>query len=107
MQSVCLTNKKKGSCSMFLADPSKKEKKSTQSSTLTRRQRECLEYIADGHTGRSIAHRLGISERMVRFHLEGARLRLNAGSTTQTEYTADIPLNFSYLLKKTCVKMNK
>ena len=73
---------------MFLSDPSKKEKNSSPVKILTRRQRECLQYIADGHTGRSIAHRLGISERMVRFHLEGARLRLNAGSTTQAVYLA-------------------
>jgi DNA-binding CsgD family transcriptional regulator len=73
---------------MFLSDPSKREKNSNPSIILTRRQHECLQYIADGHTGRSIAHRLGISERMVRFHLEGARLRLNASSTTQAVYLA-------------------
>jgi len=73
---------------MFLSDPSKKGKNPNHSNTLTHRQRECLQYIADGHTGRSIAHRLGISERMVRFHLEGARLRLNAGSTTQAVHLA-------------------
>jgi DNA-binding CsgD family transcriptional regulator len=73
---------------MFLADSLKTEKNASPTITLTRRQRECLQYIADGHTGRSIAHRLGISERMVRFHLEGARSRLNAGSTTQAVYLA-------------------
>ena len=73
---------------MFLSDSSKKEMNLKLTNTLTRRQHECLQYIADGHTGRSIAHRLGISERMVRFHLEGARLRLNAGSTTQAVYLA-------------------
>jgi DNA-binding CsgD family transcriptional regulator len=55
---------------------------------LTRRQGECLRYIADGCTARHIAYRLGISERMVRFHLEGARKRLGAGSTTQAVYLA-------------------
>jgi LuxR family quorum sensing-dependent transcriptional regulator len=73
---------------MFLSDPIKKAKNSDPAQILTRRQHECLQYIADGYTGRSIAHRLGISERMVRFHLEGARLRLNAGSTTQAVYLA-------------------
>jgi LuxR family quorum sensing-dependent transcriptional regulator len=87
MQFACLTHKK-GSCSMFLSDPLKKQKNSNPTITLTHRQRECLQYIADGHTGRSIAHRLGISERMVRFHLAGARQRLNAGSTTQAVYLA-------------------
>jgi LuxR family transcriptional activator of conjugal transfer of Ti plasmids len=73
---------------MFLKDPEKSNKKMRTGVTLTRRQRDCLQYIADGHTGRSIAHRLGISERMVRFHLGAARLRLNAGSTTQAVYLA-------------------
>ena len=56
--------------------------------SITRRQRECLQYIADGRTARNIAYRLGISERMVRFHLEGARFRLGASSTTQAVYLA-------------------
>jgi LuxR family transcriptional activator of conjugal transfer of Ti plasmids len=73
---------------MFLNDPKKQPGKIHPPVTLTRRQRDCLQYIADGHTGRSIAHRLGISERMVRFHLEAARLRLNAGSTTQAVHLA-------------------
>lgn len=55
---------------------------------LTARQKDCLQYTADGHTARSIALRLGISERMVRFHLERARVRLNAGSTTQAVHLA-------------------
>lgn len=55
---------------------------------ITRRQRECLQYIADGRTARNIAYRLGISERMVRFHLEGVRFRLGASSTTQAVYLA-------------------
>jgi len=69
---------------MFLSEPTPLP----PSVCLTRRQRECLQYIADGHTARSIGYRLGISERMVRSHLEGARLRLGAGSTTQAVYLA-------------------
>ena len=73
---------------MFLTEPSKKEKNINPVIRLTPRQRECLQTIADGHTGRSAALRLGISERMVRFHLESAHLKLNAGSTTQAVYLA-------------------
>ena len=73
---------------MFLSDPIKNEKKPSPTIALTRRQRECLQYTADGYTGRKVAHRLGISLRMVRFHLESARQRLNASSTTQAVYLA-------------------
>jgi DNA-binding CsgD family transcriptional regulator len=73
---------------MFLTDPQKSANKTSPAISLTRRQKDCLQYIADGHTGRSIAHRLGISERMVRFHLEAARTRLKAGSTTQAVHLA-------------------
>jgi DNA-binding CsgD family transcriptional regulator len=73
---------------MFFFFPKKQQKKKATSIRLTPRQKDCLQYTADGHTARSIAHRLGISERMVRFHLEGARQRLNAGSTTQAVHLA-------------------
>ena len=55
---------------------------------LSRRQRQCLSATAAGMTGRAIARQLGISERMVRFHLEGARQRLGAESTAQAVYLA-------------------
>ena len=87
MQFACHTHKK-GSYSMFLSDPVKNKKKSNSTLALTRRQRECLQYTADGYTGRRIAQRLGISIRMVRFHLERARQRLNASSTAQAVYLA-------------------
>lgn len=74
---------------MFLSEPSPHESTPLPPAIyLTRRQRECLQYIADGHTACSIGYLLGISERMVRSHLEGARLRLGAGSTTQAVYLA-------------------
>ena len=56
--------------------------------TLTRRQRDCLQYIADGYTARHIGYRLGISERMVRFHLEKARIKIGVSSTVQAVYLA-------------------
>lgn len=55
---------------------------------LTPRQHDCLQYIADGYTARYIGYRLGISERMVRFHLEQARLKLGVCSTIQAVYQA-------------------
>jgi len=44
--------------------------------------------VAEGHTARSIAARLGISIRMVRFHLKAAREKLNAVSTSQAVHIA-------------------
>jgi len=55
---------------------------------LTRRQRDCLQYIADGYTARHIGHRLGISKRMVSFHLERVRIKLGVSSTVQAVYLA-------------------
>lgn len=73
---------------MFLFFPKKRPNKNPKDIHLTARQKDCLQYTADGYTGRSIAHRLGISERMVRFHLERARLKLNASSTIQAVHLA-------------------
>jgi len=55
---------------------------------LSRRQKECLRMVAEGHTARSIAARLRISIRMVRFHLKAAREKLNAVSTSQAVHIA-------------------
>jgi DNA-binding CsgD family transcriptional regulator len=55
---------------------------------LTKRQNECLQLLAAGLTARGIARRLGITERMVRKHLHGARLRLEARSTVEAVYIA-------------------
>jgi DNA-binding CsgD family transcriptional regulator len=55
---------------------------------LSRRQKECLRLIAEGNTARSIATQLGISIRMVRFHLSAARIKLNAVSTSQAVHIA-------------------
>ena len=73
---------------MFLKNSQKQSELPKTTIFLTQRQRQCLRYIADGYTARNIGYRLGISERMVRFHLEAARNRLNAGSTTQAVYLA-------------------
>jgi DNA-binding CsgD family transcriptional regulator len=55
---------------------------------LSPRQKECLRLIAEGSTARSIAVQLGISIRMVRFHLSAARKKLNAVSTSQAIHIA-------------------
>jgi DNA-binding CsgD family transcriptional regulator len=55
---------------------------------LSNRQRECLRLIAEGHTARSISVQLGISIRMVRFHLRASREKLNALSTSQAIHIA-------------------
>ncbi len=49
---------------------------------LTDRERECLRWSAAGKTIWEAAAILGVSERTVRFHLENARCKLNALSTT-------------------------
>ena len=50
---------------------------------LTKRQKECLSLVAEGMTAQAIAAKLGISLRMVRWHLQQAREKLGAVSSTQ------------------------
>jgi len=50
---------------------------------LTRRERDCLAFVADGHTDVEIADLLGISEPTVRFHLNNARRKLGAVNRAQ------------------------
>jgi DNA-binding CsgD family transcriptional regulator len=55
---------------------------------LTRRQKECLRLTANGLTARAISLELGISVRMVRWHLQQAREHLNAASSAQAVHKA-------------------
>jgi DNA-binding CsgD family transcriptional regulator len=55
---------------------------------LSPRQKTCLSLAAQGLTGRAIAHKLGISLRMVRYHQAEARAKLKAVSTTQAVHIA-------------------
>ncbi len=64
-----------------------KEKEHNQP-ILTRRQKECLHMTADGWTAQAIARELCISVRMVRWHLQQARDRLEAASTAQAVHNA-------------------
>ena len=50
---------------------------------LTRRERDCLAFVADGHTDVEVADLLGISEPTVRFHLNNARRKLGAVNRAQ------------------------
>ena len=47
------------------------------------RELDCLKWIAAGKTAWEASVILGISERTVRFHLNGAREKLNCMTTTQ------------------------
>jgi two-component system nitrate/nitrite response regulator NarL len=63
-------------------------KNASQRPSLTKRQNECLQLVATGLKARSIARKLGITERMVRTHLREARERLEAHSTAEAVYNA-------------------
>jgi len=55
---------------------------------LTARQKACLQLTAQGLTAQAAANRLGISVRMVRWHLQQARQRLDASSSAQAAVIA-------------------
>ena len=55
----------------------------TDAPPLTPRERDCLAFVADGHTDIGIADLLGISEPTVRFHLNNARRKLGAVNRAQ------------------------
>lgn len=55
---------------------------------LSPRQKACLSLVAEGNTAGQIALKLGISIRMVRFHLRAAREKLGAVSTAQAIHRA-------------------
>ena len=51
--------------------------------SLTTREREVLGHIAEGLSNKLIAHRLGISEHTVKFHVNAVMARLGAQSRTE------------------------
>ncbi|MBM3136807.1 MAG: helix-turn-helix transcriptional regulator [Chloroflexi bacterium] len=61
---------------------------STTPGQLSLRQKQCLQMIAKGMTTAAIAVHLGISGRMVGFHLRAAREKLGAISTAQAVHLA-------------------
>lgn len=50
---------------------------------LTDREREVVQLLAEGHIFKTVARELGVSESTVERHLENARDRNNAKTTTQ------------------------
>lgn len=59
-----------------------------QMPTLTRREREVLRLLADGHANDAIAAQLGISAETVRTHIRKAMAKLDADTRTEAVATA-------------------
>jgi DNA-binding NarL/FixJ family response regulator len=59
-----------------------------QSPSLTRREREVLRLLADGHSNDAIGGELGISVETVRTHIRKAMAKLDADTRTQAVATA-------------------
>jgi DNA-binding CsgD family transcriptional regulator len=51
--------------------------------TLTRRELECLSWVSRGKTDHDIAGLVGVAPRTVRFHVDNAKTKLNVGSRVQ------------------------
>ena len=56
------------------------DNRSVQNRLLTGRERECLQYAAEGLTNRAIGQRLGVAERTIKFHFENILRKLRASS---------------------------
>ena len=56
---------------------------SNMADPLTPREIEVLAMLAEGQSNKAIAHRLGISEHTVKFHVTSIMGKLNAGSRTE------------------------
>jgi NarL family two-component system response regulator LiaR len=63
-----------------LAEPTQR---TAETETLTAREIEVLQLVAEGHSNREIAERLTISEATVRTHVSNILAKLNLGSRTQ------------------------
>ena len=57
------------------------EEQTLRKVSLTRRERDCLSWIARGRSAWEISEILGIAERTVEFHLENSRKKLGAKNT--------------------------
>jgi len=62
--------------------------------TLSRREVECLQWLASGKTLFEAAKILGISERTIRFHITNARERLGVSTTVQAIVAAALIYGF-------------
>lgn len=54
-----------------------------ESAPLTPREIEVLRHLADGASNKLIAHKLGISDHTVKFHVTSILSKLNAGTRTE------------------------
>jgi len=52
-------------------------------SALSKREREVLRLVADGHSNKQIGQKLGITERTVKFHVTSIRNKLGAENRAQ------------------------
>ena len=63
---------------------------------LTPREIEVLRLLADGASNKMIAHKLGISDHTVKFHVTSILTKLNAGSRTEA-VTLGVRMGLVYL----------
>lgn len=56
---------------------------SAGTTSLTRRELECLSWVSRGKTDQDIARIVGVAPRTVRFHIDNAKTKLNVGSRVQ------------------------
>jgi len=73
-------------CALFDYLTSREKKKNTKS--LTKREKECLQWIAMGKTSWETSVILDISERTVIFHIQNATSKMNAASRTSAAVIA-------------------
>jgi two-component system, NarL family, response regulator YdfI len=66
------------------------------SASLTPREIEVLRLLADGASNKIIAHKLGISDHTVKFHVTSILSKLNAGTRTEA-VTLGVRLGLVYL----------
>lgn len=66
------------------------------SSALTPREIEVLRLLADGVSNKIIAHRLGISDHTVKFHVTSILSKMNAGTRTEA-VTLGVRMGLVYL----------
>ena len=64
-------------------DPAHEPADAPDPSPLTPREIEVLRMMADGASNKIIAHKLGISDHTVKFHVTSILSKLNAGSSTE------------------------
>jgi len=65
-----------------------------QSTPLTERQREVLQWVADGKTAQEIAMIMGLNQATIEKHLRLARANLNADTTAQAVLKASVQNQF-------------